>query len=223
MDQELRDLAGITQSQNDIYKGVKAAHAAGLINTVYTEGWGDENEMDLKEGKLREAITADETAMAMGAWRVETELGDELTLVGTEDMPLLMNAWEGNGMEYRATAQNILIADNVADGVKARQEPLSVLTFGAAHESFNFGPKDERREHPVPLSHLLAYNGVNVIVVDAATPYFNFGPEVQEKMSQLRFGKHTEEKVEEKDVVESSELVTETSIDEALDGAVTGF
>lgn len=187
MNQELRDLTGVTQSQNDIYSGVTAAQEAGLIDTVYTEGWGTGRELDLKEGHLRNAPIQDENAMAIGAWRAETELGDGLRLVGTEDMPLLINVSQGNGMKYRATTQNILIADNIADEVHASQEKLSLLTFGLFHESFDSIPNDgeaDHEAHPVPLSHLLAYNGVNVIVVDAATPYVNFSPE-EETLQEL--------------------------------------
>lgn len=159
----------VKASQKEIYTGIKAAQAAGLTRTVYSEGWYAGREINL------EGIPREENMNDLSYNQAEIELGEDIDSFGTEDMPLMEQALKGEYPEikYRSTAHNILIAHNIDEHFGRSKEQLAFLVFGAAHETYSFLPR--REEHPLPLSHLLAYEGYNVIVVDATSPYFNLG------------------------------------------------
>ncbi|MEK7673110.1 MAG: hypothetical protein AAB373_04460 [Patescibacteria group bacterium] len=70
----------------------------------------------------------------------------------------------------RATFENIFMAMNIRDTVLDRKSKIVFGVIGSAHEtnkSFRIASKG--LDHPLPLSSVLANNGINVIVVDATT------------------------------------------------------
>lgn len=167
IDQEFRDAYGVTASQREIYEGILGAQKAGLGRTVYAEGVWSGMPLD----KYIDEMMSYEHIAATATFRLEHDLRDQIDTVATEEpvpfFDILMHG--GRGFEYRTTAHNIFIADNVADHFKSSDEILAFLPFGAFHETaVGFG---EGAESPLPLSQILAYHGLNVVVVDSATPH----------------------------------------------------
>lgn len=181
MDKEFRDSVGITASQREIYEGIRGAQKAGLGKTVYAEGLDLDMSLDLDE--YLDFLMEDENNAAMANLQLEHDLGDRIDTVGAEETALFFDMFThpGRGFEYRCTAHNIFIADNVADHFSNSDETLAFLSFGAFHETAD-GSGEE--ESPLPLSQILAYRGFNVVVVDAATRHFDLA--VAEKWREDR-------------------------------------
>lgn len=172
------------KSQQQIEAAIVAAVKAGLVKNVYEEGWSQGQELrtlGLPEGMsldqaidrvvelaVQETGETEETIrgnLNIAALRAELQLGDRMRLLGYDVDTLKKQTLEGKSDFYfRMNAQNVLIASNVGEYTgQYSEEAVSFLTIGAAHEVYPSG-----KEHPIPLSHTLAYYGMNVIVVDAS-------------------------------------------------------
>jgi hypothetical protein len=179
---ELRDKLGVTASQTQIKKESEKIINAGLTRLQYLEGFVAFN--DFGAGNL--AANDDENGSAIATMRLEKQYGESLDTEGVEDRDLLQDNWvhimDPNTRLLRGTAQNIFIAENVADQFLHSDQNMALLAFGAAHESLQL--TGDSSPHPVPLSEALAYYGCNVVVVDAASPYTNM-QKIQESQKEL--------------------------------------
>ena len=172
------EIAGVKKSQAEIYKALVGMVNGNIGNTLYAEGSDAEEEVTSKhieEGKL-----AGPTAKEHGYVQAHDTLGDKLKIRGIEESRLqdqMIKMWnKPNGpLKYRATSVNIFIAQNVADAVKKSGEKVSFLTLGAAHEDGIPGRRSlmpgTSESDMLPFSAVLAYNDVNVVVIDASKAF----------------------------------------------------
>lgn len=160
---------GILQSQEAITKAIRAASDRDLIEDVYCEGvpFGQE----ISQQDAVDLMPSDPSA-ELSYFGVKRTFGNKVRLNGIEDMNLLAMMAQDvargreKAAEERGTAHNIFLGDNIAVDLTKRERDLAFLILGSAHE-INFGDVfGHNKPHPLPLSHVLAYNGVNVIVVD---------------------------------------------------------
>lgn len=154
--EEEHDLVKASQAQ--VEKEVTALVEAGLVKTVYNEGLPQG--VDYDEAKFR-AVGNHEMLADHGPFRVEKGLGNAVDSIGTEDMQIF-NTRFSREPYLRGTAENIFIAQNVAEHLKTTDQNMAVLPFGAGHEM----PWSGDKTHPLPLSGCLAYYGYNVVVID---------------------------------------------------------
>lgn len=175
---EFMEIAGVKKSQAEIYKALVGMVNGSIGNTLYAEGPNAEEEVtskDIEEGKLASPHTKEH-----GYVQAHDTLGDKLKIRGIEESRLqyqmikMIN--KPNGLlKYRATSVNIFIAQNVADAVKKSGEKVSFLTLGAAHEDGIPGRRSimpgTEESDMLPFSAVLAYNDVNVIVIDASKAF----------------------------------------------------
>lgn len=165
---ELLDAAGVPQSQEEIYDAIVAAADDGLVRDIYGEGFFATRNMGSREKRIGADLSYVRALDHLG--------GDRLNVVGMEDEALMISSIYMGGMQelykYRITAQNILLASNVANNVKGSTEDVSFAVLGAMHESLDM-EGGEHRDHPLPFSQALARHGVNVVVVDASSQYFD--------------------------------------------------
>jgi len=153
-------------SQAQIKREISRAIEANLTNILYTEGISEKEEID-KNHIIPIGINA--------SVALEMKFGNKISTKGYEN-PYFLNAFESGlfndnlekMMDYRASAHNVLLASNISEDIAREKEPLSFVVIGAAHEGDIF---TKSGKHPLPLSEILAYYGVNVIVVDAATKH----------------------------------------------------
>lgn len=176
--EEFMEIAGVKKSQAEIYKALVGMVNGNIGNTLYAEGpdAGEEvTSKDIEEGKL-----AGPTAKEHGYVQAHDTLGDKLKIRGIEESGLqdqMIKMWnKPNGpLKYRATSVNIFISQNVADAVKKSGEKVSFLTLGAAHEDGMPGRRSimpqKSESDMLPFSAVLAYNDVNVVVVDASKAF----------------------------------------------------
>jgi len=177
----------IRLSQAQIQRELRGLIEKGLSDTVYVEGLQTGGELGefLEKG---EVTRTGEDADAVT--RLKQEFGDRFDAIGYENLPLLRSVMRG-GIEsqkaarqwmYRATAHNAVLASNVSGDVIKNNKDLVCMVIGAGHEDPEFW---RREEHPLPISEMLAYYGLNIIVVDAAMKYFQPDKELRETIDRV--------------------------------------
>lgn len=131
----------------------------GLANS------GESEEFDLNSkymAKIAEAIEGTLGVLDIYApFRMKDKYGDRVTLEGIEEiggMPAFM-------ADYRVTAINVFLADNIATVLDQSKQEMAFLVLGGGHE------KSYTSRRVLPISHLLASKGVNVVVVDHASRF----------------------------------------------------
>ena len=162
---EQEDDIGITGSQHMIRDAIIAATNAGIISTVYPEIMPEDPDMARRASTVLTSGEVDNVFSRAGVMQAKKSLGDNVNLVGYDEDTLKMNP--RMMFQNRDTVHNVFMASNLEQLVSKSDQQLSFLTIGAGHEThFDEG-------HPLPLSSTLAYYGMNVIVVDAFTSYYN--------------------------------------------------
>ncbi len=185
---ELAKAAGIVESQKQIYDGLRALAEAEIARDIYTEGLSegfiesyDEDTPEEQEGN-EEDIPEELKEKDYDKHAVIEVMKDSkgaVNLLGIENKFLHRRAVKAllgydlrqreDMMELRMSAHNLVIAETVARTIKPRGESLQAMVLGAGHEYGLFNPN---YKHPMKASEALAYEGFNVIVVDACSPYF---------------------------------------------------
>ncbi len=168
MTDEMMNAYGVKESQAEISKGIIGSVQADIGHTLYTEGLPID--FSVTPEILSKIRASDPSAKEMASFTVQEALGGKLNTIGIEDMDLLMESLKTSGrpnssLKYRANVMNILLAQNISDSIKETGETVSFLTLGAGHENDMLG------KNPLRFSEALAYNGVNVIVVDASESF----------------------------------------------------
>lgn len=204
----------IKKSQNKCYEGISSLIDNGVIDYVYLEGFGydDDDLSNLLSDRLdkveRVTIPAliehylGDKSSILGSGvgekarkylikavkndiqsnlesydytlRLTKNYSSKVRISGSEDMVLNDGAElpDGSIDPHRAVGHNIFIADNIADLLKSNGNKAAALTFGVGHEWVDKGESEsimvEKNpdSHPLPLSKLMAYEGVNVFVID---------------------------------------------------------
>ena len=132
------------------------------ITRARTEG------IPLEDGSVLrgdEAVAAAESIFQSGGLLARLELGDQFHVHGYDFDEYKMKIFEGEAdFVYRINAHHPFIASRFADLMEASSEDIAFMTMGALHE-FYLNPAVA---HHLPISHVLAYYGLNVVVVDAA-------------------------------------------------------
>lgn len=172
-DKAYLDAAGITDSQDGIYRDISQIVESGLGKLVYDEGGRIGEDVDFEEIGSEEETP--DYAKVMAGFRLKRGLKDRVILTGAEPPGLVdstvrrMQNEENPGkvFMYRAVAHNVLVANAVVDDLNRRSDGVGVLIFGAMHEKFPV-VAGEKIEQPLSLSRCLAGMGVNVVVVDRA-------------------------------------------------------
>ncbi|MBI2634100.1 hypothetical protein HYW82_00315 [Candidatus Peregrinibacteria bacterium] len=172
---EVMRAMGVEESQNEIYKGLRNAVTTGIGRTVYSEGLPAylNYNSDFSK-KYLEKQTVSQKGFTLAVDRVNRDLEGAVNLVGMENMDLMnatLTLWD---MDYRVTAHNILLADNIHAHFSNTDEQVAFAVLGAGHEKYEKmirGMGDVA--HGMPFSSALAYYGYNVVVVDASTRYFD--------------------------------------------------
>lgn len=162
-------------SQEQIRKSVIAAFRAGMIRTVYEEGMPKgnllsraphvpENEFPaFLEKARRQGSPEDLQLLETGSLQAKMILGNDLRIVGYDFDELKMKILQNKAdFVYRMHAHNAFIASNISDYVESSPDEVSFLTIGALHEAY----PSSKIDHHLPLSHAMAYHGMNVVVVD---------------------------------------------------------
>ncbi|MCA9373883.1 hypothetical protein KC725_01850 [Candidatus Peregrinibacteria bacterium] len=165
-------------SQAEIRDAILRAYEAGFIDTVYDEGTPRNYSMqDFPKTIPKEHISTAIEEMKKNvppeyreqfdyaSFQAKLVAGNGLDVRGydfDESKNLIMEGKES--LLYRMDAHNAFIASYLADQVLRSSDEVSFLTIGALHESWPKGGK----EHHLPISHAMAYHGMNVVVVDSA-------------------------------------------------------
>lgn len=181
---EALEKMGVKKSQQQIFEAIGAGVKNGLIKTFYGEGVpGNQSMPDL--------VSKSPALAAMAEYKAKHELGDQIDIVGMENMDLLgdtiksmIKGSDDKGAYHRMSAQNVVLADYVTENLKQSDQSIAFMSLGAGHEKI-FVP-DIQKQHPLPISETLAYNDVNVVVVDAATPYLNLGAMNKHELENVR-------------------------------------
>ncbi len=171
-----RGLRSVESSQGQIRDSIIAATRAGLIHCVYEEGLPKGFELpkipQITEEELPGIIARvqkegpEELAQALqtGSLQAKLILGSALQLKGYDFDELKMKLLDNKAdFIYRMHAHNAFIASNISDYVESSPDDVSFLTIGALHEAY----PNSKVEHHLPLSHAMAYYGMNVVVVDS--------------------------------------------------------
>ncbi|MBN2087220.1 hypothetical protein JW758_02630 [Candidatus Peregrinibacteria bacterium] len=168
---------GVSDSQSEIKNAITSALKSGLTDTVYAEGLPPGMPVD---NEIAQNILSNIHRDAVMEAKIEH--GNKIKIVGYEEMSAFAKTIKamdrdeegevGGEVEksdnYRATAQNVLIASNISSLSNESDSTISIMTLGGLHEYDSKNQKD----NPLPISDALAYYGINVIVVDA-TEHFN--------------------------------------------------
>lgn len=172
LDEEMLEKVG--KSQQQIFEAIKAGVKSGLIKTFYAEATtGNKSMPDLINEVSKEDLVYNMITIA-AEYRAKHELGNKIDVVGMENNDLLKKTVISGGKEgafYRRSAHNVVLADYVTENLNHKNQSIAFMSLGAAHESSSL--LKTTLKNPLPISHVLAYNNFNVIVVDAATPYYH--------------------------------------------------
>ena len=193
---KILEAMGVKASQEEIYEAIIAASEKGLIKVVYGEG--------ISSGKKLDEETLKKGKKGLSYIEAGKKMGKRIEIVGVENANLLKGASQDIGtpsFKYRVTAHNIYIGENIAEAVNASPQNLSFFVMGAAHEKkFIKGLSD-----PLPISQAIAYHGVNVVVVDSASKYFD---EQKAVSAMMEWEKETRIN-QEKEILEKTKGVLE--------------
>lgn len=170
------DAMQVTASQKFIYDATESAVAKGLTSTLYSEGIGADETLTQKE--VSQATSEEfEPALRLAPFMLKKDLGDKIEVSGFEDVPFLQKAAKSiyldgdSDMGHRIGLNNILIAENVALKLSTSSEKMAFLAIGGKHEDVNLGAdadnsQDVDQRDKIVLSQVLAYYGMNVVVVN---------------------------------------------------------
>ncbi|MBP9770753.1 hypothetical protein KBC97_01170 [Candidatus Gracilibacteria bacterium] len=160
----------------------------GVVKDIYVESESEEYKIIYDKEEIDEYSDA--------VKRISAKFGSKVNIYGTEYLDisrvllekelenfakklglkdplkigkLFENSVEGGAAFFsRAALENIFIAMNVRDAINRSKSPISIQIIGAGHEiNENEIVRKKNLPHPLPISNLLAYNGLNVFVVDA--------------------------------------------------------
>lgn len=163
MSKKLRDVSGATQSQTEIENAIEKLISAKLTKTIFTEGVPNGEKIEVEDAKLN---------LEFGISQAKLRHREELDIIGIENLNLLRKSLleidNPIVTMLRQTINNIILADNLTDQIIDRNLELSVIIMGANHE---LDITSNKNTHKFPLSHLIAYSGANVLVVNK--PEFN--------------------------------------------------
>jgi len=166
-------------SQNRIKEIASGAVKAGLVDAIHTEGVPFGKKVSLEDARKSNGIDrilikfpklkmdgADEEGI-LATYFLEDKLGE----LGKQPK-------RGNLGELSFVFRNIFIADNIANIVKDQNYNHVISDIGLLHEANMKLTKEGRLfgngAHPLPLSELLAREGLNVIVIN--TTNYPFDP-----------------------------------------------
>lgn len=174
MTEKQMQMFGVLESQADIEAVLEDAINAGIGKTIYKEG--------LEYGKELYGFHIDQIKKNnsldylkyFATTKIKEKYGPNVNIIGYEDELLLDKIFtsmlnqdrEEGQSKYRANAHNTLIASNIADLMKEKNDKIAFAVIGRSHEK-KFSSEEK---HPMPLSELLAYNGLNVVVFDTSQP-----------------------------------------------------
>ena len=162
-DLRLEKAAGVELSQAQIAGAVRS----GAVNSVFLEGLPS-GRLPVDEEFLKKIKGSPEWESMSDVERVAIEKAAKggFQMRGYE-MTSTQEYKEGKFLPYRTTAQNVFIASAVANGLDSNLTGLPAVVIGAGHESPSLGSSRKI----LPISEVLAAYGMDVIVVDASTPY----------------------------------------------------
>jgi len=192
----MKKLKSVDESQKEIEASLIKSIQSGLGTTVYEEAMPYRG-MELSTGMINAFKTiVPETSgineYRTGSLQAKMQLGDKMKLVGYDvgsrnnKNSLKERHYNGEmSTELRVTTQNVYMASNVRELMQKSSEPVSFLTIGALHETTDWNTdntevfseknleevsteEQDAMIHQLPLSHALAYYGMNVIVVDTS-------------------------------------------------------
>ena len=171
MSEEVIKKSGIEQSQLQIEETVRVLVENGISRTVLSEG--DPFRKEVTSDFAYSMISRLPEIENMAHYRLARDLGDDINIIGYEDMSLIFSAvrlFAGQGddsdeayMSARMITGNVLVGTNMLSLLEEGE--VSSVIIGAGHE------KSYRSRHPdhmLPLSHVLAALGVNVVVIDTS-------------------------------------------------------
>jgi|WetSurMetagenome_2_1015567.scaffolds.fasta_scaffold101475_2 hypothetical protein len=146
----------------DSQRYIERILSTGITQTVFIEGFS--NGVVLKRKSI-DRMSIDPQGRKFAPVRAAHN-NPSLSLVGYEEPTL--NWLSAERLKYRLSSANVFIASNVAGHLNQNNTQLSSLVIGAAHEK----EMPASRNIPIlPVSRTLAYYGMNVIVVDAASRF----------------------------------------------------
>ncbi|MFA5821298.1 MAG: hypothetical protein WC873_04365 [Candidatus Gracilibacteria bacterium] len=161
------DQAAIAKSQKHIFDAIEGGVSGEITHTFFGEGVPSGKEIDVRNIQF-DQLPENHPAKAMGQmaeYQASKKMGSKLHVVGMENLDMFNDVQSGGRVsDYRISINNVVIADNVVDNLNQSGEQIAFMSLGASHEL--------KETTPLPISQVLAYKGVNVVVVDAATPYY---------------------------------------------------
>ena len=176
MTPEMMEDLGINASQGRIVRDISAIVESRMpLGTVYYEGLPAQDELSGTEAAELDSTLA---GSSLAGGLLKKKFDNRIHIEGIENMQLLSAIVDGlirgesKAMQYRTTAHNVLLASNIIEDINADDSTpgTHVLVLGGAHEKALFG---KASDDSLPISQVLAYYGVNVVVVDAATTYLD--------------------------------------------------
>lgn len=169
-------MRSMQSSQKEIFEAITRAQESGFIDTVYDEGIPRGHSLELPQVNKEELPAAiekmkksvpeqyrDEFDSATLQAKLVAGKGLDVRGYDFDELKGLILRGE-ESLKYRMHAHNAFIASYLADQVLRSSDEVSFMTIGALHESYAKGGKP----HDLPISHAMAYHGMNVVVVDAA-------------------------------------------------------
>lgn len=148
-------------SQSRIKKMCCAMVEARLVDMISPEGMPYGTEVEMEDA--RKSYTVDR--LRVNYPNLDMKGVDEAGIIATvyiEDMCLKLPR-DTNLLNL--AFRNVFIADNMAATIQKKKYDHVTMTMGRAHEK-NMSNVLGQGDHPLPLSELLAREGLNVIVID---------------------------------------------------------
>jgi hypothetical protein len=182
MSEGIKAIAGVTANQAEIKSVLVQLSEAGLTHNSFIEGLAAGTELTLKSAKLNP-----DQGMALA----KRDLATNLTVYGFDNLQFLrktlVESTDPVAVLLRQTAGNIYLADALKRQIDHLDIQLSTAVIGAGHE-LNI---ETGEMHSFSLSKIVAYLGINVIVVnrpefDTArlAEYSNSHPEELKEISE---------------------------------------